>query len=92
MGSTFAPRGIVAIAVLFAVGTGCGSSFGGCGTLKPLPAGLTPFGVPNSQVIEGGVHARLTAPGLKKFSVVIENLLHSQLNTHCLPAGCPPAH
>ena len=85
MRSTFAPRSIVAIAVLFAVGTGCGSSFGGCGTLKPLPAGLTPFGVPNSQVIEGGVQARLTAPGLKKFSVVVENLLHSQLNTQL---GC----
>ena len=75
-----ASHSIVAIALLVVIGSGCGGGFGGCGTLKPLPVGLTPFGVPNSQVIEGGVQARMTQDGLKKFSVVIENLLKAQLN------------
>jgi hypothetical protein len=85
MRTTFAPRGTVAIALLFVVGTGCGSSFGGCGTLKPLPGTPGPYGVPVSQVIEGGVQARITAPGMKKLSAVIENLIATQLNAQL---GC----
>ncbi len=77
MRSAFSHLGI---ALLVVIGTGCGSGFGGCGTLKPLPTGLTPFGVPNEQVIEGGVQARMTESGLKKFSSVIENLLKTQIN------------
>ena len=81
-----ASRSIVAIALVFAVGSGCGGGLGaGCGTVKPLPAGLAPFGVPSSQVIEGGVQARLTAPGMKKFSAIVEQLITSLLNTQL---GC----
>ncbi len=72
-------RCIAAIALFIGIGSGCGSS-GGCGALKPLPPGLTPFGVPSSQVIEGGMQARLTKAGLKKFSKVIEDLIATQLN------------
>ena len=85
MGFTFASRKLVAVAFLVGIGSGCGST-NGCASMKPLPAGLTPFGVPNSQVIEGGMQARLTEPGLKKFSTVIENQLASGLktSTQCL--------
>ncbi|MEO6952824.1 MAG: hypothetical protein ABI321_13545 [Polyangia bacterium] len=87
MGVTLASRNVVAIAILVGIGSGCGST-NGCASLKPLPAGLTPFGVPNSQVIEGGMQARLTEPGLQKFSTVIENQLASSLMsaTSCLIA------
>ena len=85
MGISLASRNVFAVAFLVGIGSGCGST-NGCASLKPLPTGLTPFGVPNSQVIEGGMQARLTEPGMKKFSTVIENQLSSGLamSTHCL--------
>ena len=47
------------------------STCGACGGLKPLPSlngqpNPAPLGLPTDQVIEGGIQARITKPGMDK--------------------------
>lgn len=76
-----APRVSFAVVTLtLALGLGCGSTGGsGCAGLKPLPAQPKPHGFPSDQIIEGGVQARITKPGVDKLTSVILDLLGPQL-------------
>ena len=78
---SFASRAFVAMGVISALGLGCGSSGGGgaCGGLKPLPSQPTPLGLPSSQVIEGGIQARITPQGMQKLESVIPTLFSNML-------------
>ena len=74
----FAPRILVATTLVFALGIGCGSAGGGgCGGLKPVDP--KPLGFPTDQVIEGGIQARITKPGMDKLISAVTNLLEGQL-------------
>jgi|GEM_PF-1172585 len=77
--SRFTPVARAFAATIFAFGIGCGSSGGGCGGLTPLPADPKPHGFPPDQIIEGGVQARITKPGVQKLSQAIVDLVNAQL-------------
>jgi hypothetical protein len=76
-----APRVSFAVVTLtLAAGLGCGSTGGGgCAGLKPLPSQPRPHGFPADQIIEGGIQARITKPGVDKLTSVILDLLGPQL-------------
>ncbi|HXU69690.1 MAG TPA: hypothetical protein VN947_10190 [Polyangia bacterium] len=76
----FAERAAVTSSILLLFGVGCGSTggAGGCG-MKPLPAAPTPLGLPSDQVIEGGLQARITKPGMDKLIGAVINLVSSGL-------------
>jgi MYXO-CTERM domain-containing protein len=65
--------------LIVALGTGCGGS--GCSFLKPLPTDPKPLGFPTDQVIEGGVQARITKPGMDKLTASIPRLIKSALGS-----------
>ena len=54
------------------LGTGCGGS--GCAFLKPLPKDPKPLGFPTDQLIEGGIQARVTKPGIDKLAQSVPRL------------------
>ncbi|HEX8951903.1 MAG TPA: hypothetical protein VF945_08660, partial [Polyangia bacterium] len=88
----FAARATVTSSILLLFGVGCGSSGGGgCGALRPLPSANgqpspTPLGLPTDQVIEGGLQARVTKPGMDKLLGAIVNLVGGNLkNGICIP-------
>lgn len=83
-----AARFLVASTVLVLFGVGCGSAGGGggCGGLRPLPSANNqpdpaPLGLPTDQVIEGGLQARITKPGLDKLTGALVNLIKGQLGS-----------
>lgn len=88
-----AAQALVASTTLLLFGVGCGSSGGGgaCGGLKPLPSANgqpnpTPLGLPTDQVIEGGIQARITKPGMDKLLGAISNLVQGMLSGGiCIP-------
>src|SRR5258707_1080235 len=57
--------------LIVGLGTGCGGA--GCSFLKPLPADPKPLGFPTDQVIEGGIQARITKPGVDKLADALCN-------------------
>jgi MYXO-CTERM domain-containing protein len=69
---------LFAALVVVGLGTGCGGA--GCSFLKPLPAEPKPLGIPSDQVIEGGIQARITKPGVDKLATSIPRLIGSSLN------------
>src|ERR1700761_9052838 len=79
------------VLVLFGVGCGSSSGTGGCGGFTPLPTvngtpAPAPLGLPSSQVIEGGLQARITKPGMDKLLSTITNLVSGTLQTGiCIP-------
>ncbi|HEX6836787.1 MAG TPA: hypothetical protein VF334_09455, partial [Polyangia bacterium] len=77
----FAARATVTSSILVLFGVGCGSTGGGggCAGLKPLPATPGPLGLPSDQVIEGGLQARITKPGMDKLIGAVINLVSSGL-------------
>ncbi len=88
----FAARATVTSSILILFGVGCGSSGGGgCATLKPLPSANgqpspAPLGLPTDQVIEGGLQARITKPGMDKLLGAIINLVGGNLKSGiCVP-------
>lgn len=91
---SMAARAAVASAVLLIFGVGCGSAGGGgaCGGLKPLPTANgqpapAPLGLPTDQVIEGGIQARITKPGMDKLLAAVSGIFGNNLkNGICLPA------
>ncbi len=78
------------VALTIGIGLGFGCSGGsGCLSLGKLPSAPAPFGMPSTQVIEGGIQARVAPSGFKKLTSIITNLAESQLsNGICLP---PPS-
>jgi hypothetical protein len=82
---------LVATTVVLALGAGCGSTGAGCSTFVSLPKDSSgnpspaPLGIPQNQVIEGGVQARITKPGMDKLLATIPSLLGPTLNGICLP-------
>ena len=84
---------LVATTVVLSLGVGCGSAGGGgaCSSLQPLPADTAgnpspgPIGLPMSQVIEGGLQARITKPGMDKLLATIPSLFGPLLNGICIP-------
>jgi MYXO-CTERM domain-containing protein len=88
-----AARFLVASTVLVLFGVGCGSAGGGggCAGLRPLPSANNqpdpgPLGLPTDQVIEGGLQARITKPGMDKLLGAITGLVGSSLgNGICVP-------
>ncbi|HWE30136.1 MAG TPA: hypothetical protein VHB97_19135, partial [Polyangia bacterium] len=90
----FAARATVTSSILVLFGVGCGSAGGGgaCGGLRPLPSANGqpspgPLGLPTDQVIEGGLQARVTKPGMDKLLGAITNLVGGNLkNGICIPA------
>ena len=62
-------------------GIGCGGSGGGCGSLQALPKDPAPFGLPASQVIEGGLQARITRSGMDKLTSALPGLIKQGLGT-----------
>lgn len=86
MSRTLASRTIAATTLVLTLGIGCGSSGGGgCAGLKPLPADPKPLGFPTDQLIEGGLQARITKPGMDKLTATIPSLFGSALgNGFCL--------
>ena len=85
----FAARATVTSSILVLFGVDCGSTGGGggCAGLKPLPAAPTPLGLPSDQVIEGGLQARITKPGMDKLIGAVVNLVSGGLkNGICIPA------
>src|SRR6476469_2273235 len=85
----FAAKATVTSSLLLFFGVGCGSTGGGgaCGGLKPLPAAPTPLGIPSDKVIEGGMQARITKPGMDKLIGAVVNLVSGGLkNGICIPA------
>jgi hypothetical protein len=85
----FAARATVTSSIIVLFGVGCGSAGGGgaCGGLKPLPSAPTPLGLPSDQVIEGGLQARITKPGMDKLIGAVVNLVSGGLkNGICIPA------
>jgi MYXO-CTERM domain-containing protein len=75
-----APRVLVATSFILALGVGAGCMGGGpCGSLKPLPTDPQPLGFPTDQLIEGGIQARITAPGFAKLTNAIPRLFESAL-------------
>ena len=92
MFKSVAAQGLVASTVLLLFGAGCGSSAGGgCAGLRPLPSANnkpdpTPLGLPADQVIEGGLQARITKPGMDKLLGAIKNLVGGNLASGiCVP-------
>lgn len=89
----FAARATVTSSVLVLFGVGCGSAGGGgaCGGMLPLPSANgqpspAPLGLPTDQVIEGGIQARITKPGMDKLLGAIINLVGGNLkNGICVP-------
>src|SRR3954466_3225592 len=88
----FAARATVTSSFLLLFGVGCGSSGGGgCAALRPLPSANGqpspgPLGLPTDQVIEGGLQARITKPGMDKLLGAIINLVGGNLkNGICVP-------
>ncbi|MDB4965555.1 MAG: hypothetical protein JWN44_1244 [Myxococcales bacterium] len=86
-----AAQALVASTTLLLFGVGCGSSGGGgaCSGLKPLPSANGqpnpgPLGLPTDQVIEGGIQARITKPGMDKLLGAIANLVGGGLNNLCI--------
>ena len=83
-----AARVLVATTLVLAFGVGCGSAGGGgCGGLKPLPKDPQPLGFPTDQIIEGGLQARVTKPGMDKLIATVTSLISNQLanNPFCVP-------
>jgi hypothetical protein len=93
MVKSVAAQSLVAGIILVSFGVGCGSSTGagGCGGFTPLPTingspAPAPLGLPTSQVIEGGLQARITKPGMDKLLSTITNLISGTLQTGiCVP-------
>ncbi len=88
MVKSVAAQTLVAGIVLVSFGVGCGSSSGagGCGGFTPLPTvngtpAPAPLGLPSNQVIEGGLQARITKPGMDKLLSTITNLVSGSLQT-----------
>jgi len=80
MSRTLAHRVFAAASLVLTFGVGCGSSSGGgCGGLRPLPADPKPLGFPTDQLIEGGLQARITKPGMDKLTATIPQLLSGAL-------------
>jgi hypothetical protein len=85
-----AAHALVATIVVLAFGTGCGG--GGCAGLQPLPKDSkgnyapAPLGLPSDQVIEGGLQARITKPGMDKLMATIPKLFGSLLGGICIPS------
>src|SRR6185503_19812160 len=81
MSRLIAPRILVASALLLVLGIGCGSSGGGggCARLQPLPKDPAPLGFPTDQLIEGGMQARITKPGMDKLVATIPALFQKML-------------
>jgi MYXO-CTERM domain-containing protein len=72
---------LAATTLILTLGLGCGSSAGGgCGGMRALPATPGPLGLPTNQVIEGGLQARITKPGIDKLTSTIPSLFHSMLD------------
>ncbi len=68
---------VAAVALGVALGGGCAG--GGCSGFSPLPTGPAPFNLPSSQLIEGGIQARLTKPGLDKLMKPVVDLVKTAL-------------
>jgi hypothetical protein len=87
MSRPLASRILVATSMVLSLGIGCGSTGGGgCGGLKPLPQDPAPLGFPSDQVIEGGMQARVTKPGMDKLMATIPSLIGSSLASgFCVP-------
>src|SRR5438477_12606884 len=82
----FAARATVTSSIFLLFGVGCGSSGGGGCALKPLPAAPTPLGLPSDQVIEGGLQARITKPGMDKLIGAVVGIVSSGLKGGiCVP-------
>jgi MYXO-CTERM domain-containing protein len=79
MSRPLARRILVATSLILTLGVGCGSSGGGCAGLKPLPKDPQPLGFPTDQLIEGGMQARITKPGMDKLTGSISKLFGSAL-------------
>src|ERR1700753_2100253 len=84
MVKSVAAQTLVAGVVLGSFVGGCGG--GGGGGVAPLPTingapAPAPLGIPTSQVIEGGLQARITKPGMDKLLSTITNLLSGTLQT-----------
>jgi MYXO-CTERM domain-containing protein len=81
---------MVATTVALILGAGCGSTGSGC-SFQPLPKDSAgnfapaPLGLPTSQVIEGGLQARITKPGMDKLMATIPSLFGPLLNGICIP-------
>ncbi len=81
----FAARATVTSSILVLFGVGCGSSGGGgCGGMRPLPSANgqpapAPLGLPTDQVIEGGLQARITKPGMDKLTGALVGIIKGQL-------------
>ena len=98
----FAARATVTSSILLLFGVGCGSTGGGggCSGLKPLPSAPAPLGLPSDQVIEGGLQARITKPGMDKLIGAVINIVSSGLKGGiCIPkivygpgSGCNAAN
>jgi MYXO-CTERM domain-containing protein len=69
---------LLAALVVVGLGTGCGGA--GCSFLKPLPAEPKPLGIPGDQVIEGGIQARITKPGVDKLAQSVPRIIGSSLS------------
>ena len=103
----FAAKATVTSSILLLFGVGCGSTGGGggCGGLKPLPSANgqpspAPLGLPSDQVIEGGMQARITKPGMDKLIGAVVGIVSSGLKGGiCIPqivygpgSGCNAAN
>ncbi len=75
----YALRILASISLMVGLGFGCGG--GGCGFLKPLPTDPQPLGFPTDQLIEGGIQARITKPGMDKLTASIPRLIQSMLGS-----------
>jgi hypothetical protein len=78
---SYAFRALASGLFIVALGVGCGGSGLGCNFLKPLPKDPKPLGFPTDQVIEGGIQARITKPGMDKLNASIPRLIKSALGT-----------
>lgn len=81
---SLASRVIVATSLTLTLGVGCGSSGGGCGGLVPLPADPKPHGFPPDQLIEGGLQARITKPGVDKLLKTITSMVGGLASGTCV--------
>jgi MYXO-CTERM domain-containing protein len=71
--------------LILGFGTGCG---GGCAFLKPLPNGPAPLNFPTDQIIEGGIQARVTKPGMDKLAQAFPRLIKNALgSSQCVISG-----
>ncbi len=79
MSGLSASRFFGALALSLGLMVGCGSSLGGGCGMKPLPTDPQPLGFPRDQLIEGGIQARITKPGMDKLIATIPQLIGGNL-------------